>query len=1608
MRKLITALVLCAATACFARQLVVNSTFSDDNGNPSLKGWRASTNALAARDSDGKNKLVIPGPDLSASQTLKLKPEDAKIQLKMWMKVTDVVRGKEGWQTGRLAMTFQDENRKMVGPWPDVFGMVGTTDWTYCERTYLIPKGAAFLDFSASNFGKSGTVEFKDISFTVVAERITAPVDAACPPEAGNAMAIADAWRQQTPTREKVCLNGLWQFRPVLNADSEDKVPAAGDSWGWFRIPAVWPTTRWTDESTQNAILSPYLETELGKDEALSTQAWFQRRFTVPADWQNRDVAIDFTLVNTYAKVFVDGAPAGEVWFPGGEVNLSKWLKPGLEQSIALLVKAMPLDNERLDFMAPDRVIESKASLKLKGITGDVFLHARPAAQRLDHVAIVPSVRNNTISFQADLSQSDDREFVLSADVFAADNQLLKSFRSQPLRASDANAIAFTAPWRNAPRWDIDSPTLLTAKVTLATTDGQVVDQFTPVTFGFREFWVNGRDFMLNGSVIRLRALHNTNSNSNASAAAKEGALNTIERMRRYGFNFLITGNYNFRAGDMSYIDGLLDGCQESGMLMSFSLPHVSHFNWKLHEPDVAKRYTDMTRWLIRRVQNNPAVVMYAMNHNATGYHGDQNPLKLDGVYQPEPKDLDWSKLVPDKGFERWNRRVQAKHSENIAKSFDSTRPVYHHESGNLGDVFCINIYLNWSPLQERSDWMETWSRTGTKPVFFVEWGLPHVSTWSSYRGPAFIWRTPAFQSLWAAEFAAAELGNDAYTQAMAGSSAIDREEKLWATGEPFAWSGLSSIVGNYPFYVPIMAKYARDNWRSHRTHGVSAMLPWDQDTLWRRKPGTTTNFLNPNAYQGLKTPGIVPERITATWSYLNDRGDANDFYPTELGKEFLRWNQPLCAYIGGKADEPTDKTSVYAPREKVAKSIVIINDSRAVRVCDYQWSFDGQSTKDSVKLAVGEIKIIPITLRMPRVDTPRTLAVAFGCSFDNGVIFTDSLTLRAQPAQPRLELSATPQLFDPAGKTRDWLTRIGLRQVDMITVDSTPDLSRTIIIGREALSAAPALPWLGDAVRTGRVLVFEQTQEVLSERLGFRTNIHGLRELFVRTPDHPAIRALGRNPDALFKYWRGHATMTTPFLEDLPHFETSDPRWNWHDFRNTRVWRAGNRNAVASVLIEKPSAGNWTALIDGGFDLQYAPLLECELEHGRTIFCQLDVTARSEDDFSATQLTQALINYLDKAPAPKPARKTFYAGNDQGRNLLQQLGVAFAPYADQPLDADSLVVLGPGAFQAAPALSGRLASAVDNGCNTLALGLNAAELASIDPELVAEDGVQDYAQPLPAVLAPALRGVSAAETYWHTKLTFTALRLDGFEYATHAVLAMPHGNGQGAIQQAPPWLFDYVAKPYLRTSYRRSLYLTARLLANLGATMQNPLPNLIAQVPSPRKIDLSDGWIGIDDPKNTGRDQGWFKSDSDSAAWPPIAVPGNFDVLRPDLANYDGHFWYRKRFPTPANLKFDGLELYIGPVDDESWVWLNDTFLGEVTKTTNPDNYWSFPRLYPLKPGMLKTDGENVLTILVNDTYLRGGIMAKPTLQIRGPWLDSYYLQAPQASDDPYRYYRW
>src|SRR5256885_498122 len=70
-------------------------------------------------------------------------------------------------------------------------------------------------------------------------------------------------------------------------------------------------------------------------------------------------------------------------------------------------------------------------------------------------------------------------------------------------------------------------------------------------------------------------------------------------------------------------------------MLVSFSQPHFSHYEWKAPDADRTNGYAPHAEYYVRAAQNHPAVVAYAMNHNATGYAEDMNPDLIDGLHDP-------------------------------------------------------------------------------------------------------------------------------------------------------------------------------------------------------------------------------------------------------------------------------------------------------------------------------------------------------------------------------------------------------------------------------------------------------------------------------------------------------------------------------------------------------------------------------------------------------------------------------------------------------------------------------------------------------------------------------------------------------------------------------------------------------------------------------------------------------------------------------------------------------------------------------------------------------------------------------------------------------------
>jgi hypothetical protein len=48
---------------------------------------------------------------------------------------------------------------------------------------------------------------------------------------------LAKAYHETTPTREKICINGLWQWQPGMI--NQDRPPS--DNWGFFKVPGPWP-----------------------------------------------------------------------------------------------------------------------------------------------------------------------------------------------------------------------------------------------------------------------------------------------------------------------------------------------------------------------------------------------------------------------------------------------------------------------------------------------------------------------------------------------------------------------------------------------------------------------------------------------------------------------------------------------------------------------------------------------------------------------------------------------------------------------------------------------------------------------------------------------------------------------------------------------------------------------------------------------------------------------------------------------------------------------------------------------------------------------------------------------------------------------------------------------------------------------------------------------------------------------------------------------------------------------------------------------------------------------------------------------------------------------
>ena len=117
--------------------------------------------------------------------------------------------------------------------------------------------------------------------------------------------------------------------------------------------------------------------------------------------------------------------------------------------------------------------------------------------------------------------------------------------------------------------------------------------------------------------------------------------------------------------------------------------------------------------------------------------------------------------------------------------------------------------------------------------------------------------------------------------------------------------------------------------------------------------------------------------------------------------------------------------------------------------------------------------------------------------------------------------------LYDPHGETTTLLTGLGLT---FESVDVDADLSGygLLGIGKRALTVQGPAPDLSAVPEGLKVVIFEQTFDVVEKRLGLRAQEYGLRRVFTRVPRHAVLRGLSTDN---LRDWHGEATLIPPSM---------------------------------------------------------------------------------------------------------------------------------------------------------------------------------------------------------------------------------------------------------------------------------------------------------------------------------------------------------------------------------------------------------------------------------------------------------------------------------------------
>ena len=335
---------------------------------------------------------------------------------------------------------------------------------------------------------------------------------------------------------------------------------------------------------------------------------WYRKTFTPPASWQGRRVLLDFEGIMLVGDVWLNGTPIGRTGYGylGFQADITRLLKAGEPNLIAV----------RADTRRPT----SSRWYTGGGLFRDVhFITTDPQLYFNRHPLHITTTDNRTVHITAGITNAERGLRAIPADIRILDREgrVVAQQHAELTQRGSLHNGEYIVPDINLPDahlWDIDTPYLYTAEITLRHADGSVADCVRS-RFGVRTIEY-GPDFgfKLNGKKVIFKGIANHHTLGALGAAAYPRAIEKrIQLLKAFGFNHI-------RTSHNPYSDDLLDLCDEYGILVVDEL----YDKWLQQYAGDRIPWTelwqhDIPEW-IGRDRNHPCVVMWSLGNELQTY----------------------------------------------------------------------------------------------------------------------------------------------------------------------------------------------------------------------------------------------------------------------------------------------------------------------------------------------------------------------------------------------------------------------------------------------------------------------------------------------------------------------------------------------------------------------------------------------------------------------------------------------------------------------------------------------------------------------------------------------------------------------------------------------------------------------------------------------------------------------------------------------------------------------------------------------------------------------------------------------------------------------------